>query len=79
MELLLEYWPVVIGLGTAFVTVLAWLMRLEARGLANEREIRRLWLQRKEDLEAARVAREETARMLSEIRADIKQLLARAR
>ena len=71
MELLKEWWALVVG---AIATVF-WLSRLEWRGLQNEAEIKRLWIQRKEDLEAAQNSREETNAMLKEIRDDIKNLL----
>lgn len=71
MEILREYWALVAG----FVAGLVWLVRLESRGLANEREIRRLWTQRKEDMDAAKEARQQTNQMLSEIREDVKAIL----
>ena len=61
----------------AGVAFLVWLVRLEAKGLQNEREIKRLWDQRKEDLEAAQKSREETHAVLNEIRSDIKELIAK--
>ncbi len=73
MELVREWWQVLVG--TIFG--LLWLSRLEWRGLNNEREIKRLWTQRKEDLENAAAARRETNEVLKEIRQDIKLLLAR--
>ena len=73
MDLLKSFWPIILG-GIAGT---AWLIRLEARSLENEREIKRLWLQRKEDLEMASKAREDTNQMLSEIRDDIKSLIAK--
>lgn len=73
MEVLKVYWPVVVG----FVSFLVWLIRLEARSIENEREIKRLWNQRKEDLDAAKEAREDTNKMLGEIRDDIKALIAK--
>lgn len=73
MEVLKVYWPVVVG----FVSFLVWLIRLEARSIENEREIERLWNQRKEDLAAAKEAREETNKMLAEIRDDIKDLISK--
>lgn len=66
------YGLILVGLG-AF----AWFIRVESRGLANEREIKRLWAQRKEDLHSAEAARRETAEMLKEIRGDIKTLLSK--
>ena len=71
MEQYLALWP--IGLG--FVSALFWLSRLEWRGLQNAAEIKRLWSQRKEDLESAQRARDETNKILDEIRKDIKELL----
>jgi hypothetical protein len=43
--------------------------------LNNEKEVKRLWLQRKEDLENAAEARKENNEVLKEIRQDIKLLL----
>jgi large-conductance mechanosensitive channel len=73
METVLQYWPIVTG----FVGFLVWLIRLEGRSVENTKEIKRLWNQRKEDLDASKEAREETNKMLSEIRDDIKALIAR--
>lgn len=73
MELLKDYWAIFVG----FVGFSVWLVRLEARSIENEKEIKRLWTQRKEDLDAARMAREDTNRMLAEIRDDIKALIAK--
>lgn len=73
MELIKTFWPIILG----FIGAIVWLIRLEARSIENEKEIKRLWLQRKEDLEMSRQAREDTNKMLSEIRDDIKSLIAR--
>lgn len=73
MELLKSIWPVAV----AFVGFLVWLIRLEARSIENGKEIKRLWNQRKEDLEASRQARDDTNKMLAEIRDDIKDLIAK--
>lgn len=73
MEMLKEFWPMFV----AFVAFLAWLIRLEARSIENGKEIKRLWHQRREDLEASRLAREDTNKMLAEIRDDIKDLIAK--
>ncbi len=73
MELLKAFWPI----GVAFVAFLAWLIRLEARSIENSKEIKRLWNQRREDLEMSRQARDETNKMLAEIRDDIKDLIAK--
>jgi hypothetical protein len=70
MELLREFW----GIVAAALAGLVWLIRLEARSLANEREIRRMAEQRREDLQSAKEARETTNEMLREIRSDIKNL-----
>jgi hypothetical protein len=70
-DLMKEYWALVVaGVGS-----IAWLVRLESRGLSNEREIKRLWLQRKEDLDNARQSRDAQTKMLDEIRQDIKTLI----
>lgn len=74
MDMIREWWSVILALLAAVV----WLLRLEARGLQNEREIKRLWDQRSEDLEQAQQARDETNAMLKEMRADIKRLLQSA-
>lgn len=73
MDLIRTFWPIFIGA----VLFLAWLVRLEARSIENSKEIKRLWNQRKEDLEMSRQSREETNKMLAEIRDDIKALIAR--
>lgn len=71
MEVVREFWAVFLGA----LAGLVWLVRLEARGLANERDIKRLWAQRKEDLESAKEARQQTNTMLTEIREDVKVIL----
>ena len=73
-DIFLKFWPVAIG----FVGFLIWLIRLEARSVENTKEIRRIWNQRKEDQEASRQSREDTNRMLAEIRDDIKSLISKA-
>ena len=73
MDLIRTFWPIIMG----FIGFLVWLIRLEARSVENSKEIKRLWNQRKEDLDAARIAREDTNKMLGEIRDDIKSLIAR--
>jgi len=73
MELVRTFWPVVV----AFVAFLIWLIRLEARSVENSKEIKRLWNQRKEDMEMSRQSREDTNKMLAEIRDDIKALIAK--
>jgi hypothetical protein len=73
MELIRTFWPIILG----FIGAIVWLIRLEARSIENEKEIKRLWLQRKEDLEMSRQAREDTNKMLTEIRDDIKALIAK--
>lgn len=73
MELLREYWAIVAG----FVAVVVWAVRLEAGMKSNSDQIKSLWRQRNEDIDAHRLAREETNKMLDEIRQDIKRLLQR--
>lgn len=72
-DALLKFWPVAVG----FVGFLVWLIRLEARSVENTKEIKRLWNQRKEDIDAAKQAREDTNAMLKEIRDDIKNLISK--
>ena len=73
MELVRTFWPVFIG----SVLFLIWLIRLEARSVENSKEIKRLWNQRREDMDLSRQSREDTNKMLAEIRDDIKALIAR--
>jgi hypothetical protein len=73
MEIIRTFWP----LALAFVATIVWLIRLESRSVENSKEIKRLWYQRKEDLELSRQSREDTNKMLAEIRDDIKALIAR--
>lgn len=73
MELVRTFWPVFIG----SVLFLVWLIRLEARSVENGKEIKRLWNQRREDMELSRQSREDTNKMLAEIRDDIKALIAK--
>lgn len=72
-DTILKFWPIFLG----FVGFLVWLIRLESRSIENTREIKRLWNQRKEDMEISRQSREDTNRMLAEIRDDIKALIAK--
>jgi hypothetical protein len=72
-ELIKTLWPVFVG----FIAFLVWLIRLESRSVENGREIKRLWNQRKEDMDLSRQSREDTNKMLAEIRDDIKSLIAR--
>jgi len=73
LTLLKTLWPVVVG----FVAFLVWLIRLEGRSIENNKEIKRLWSQRKEDLDLSRQSREDTNKMLAEIRDDIKDLISK--
>jgi hypothetical protein len=73
MEFIATFWPVALG----FIAFLVWLIRLEARSVENGKEIKRLWNQRKEDMELSRQSREDTNKMLAEIRDDIKALIAK--
>jgi len=71
----MDYLKEILAAGSAAVAFLIWLIRLEAKALGNEKEIKRLWQQRKEDLEQAQNARDETNKMLAEMRTDIKMIL----
>ncbi len=73
MEGIFAYWPIAVS----FVATVVWLVRLEAGSAENTKEIKRLWNQRREDLDATQRARSETNTMLAEIRDDIKALIAK--
>jgi hypothetical protein len=73
MEGIFAYWPIAVSL----TGVVVWLVRLEANSVENSKEIKRLWNQRKEDMEATQRSRNETNSMLAEIRDDIKALIAK--
>jgi hypothetical protein len=73
MEGIFAYWPIAVSL----TGVVVWLVRLEAGSAENSKEIKRLWNQRKEDMEATQRSRNETNSMLAEIRDDIKALIAK--
>lgn len=75
MELLRDYWEIII----AGVALVAWSIRLEAKANENSKEIRRIWVQRAEDLAAHKEAREATNVLLTELRNDVKILLGRVR
>ena len=61
----------------ALVGLIVWLVRGEAQTKANAAEIRRLWRQRDEDQRAHKDALDTTNDLLTELRQDIKTLLAR--
>ena len=70
-DMIRTWWPVAVTV----IAAIAWLIRLEARGISNGTEIKRLWSQRKEDMEAAKDSRDRMDRRLDEIGSDIKTLL----
>ena len=70
-EMIRTWWPVAITV----IAAIAWLIRLEGRSISNKAGIRRLWSQRKEDMEAAKESRDRMDRRLDEIGSDIKTLL----
>ena len=81
-EQIKDYWPVITG----FTAVVVWAVRVEMGMKRNARDIRGLWKQRNEDLEASSKARGETNKFLErletkmddafkEFRGDIKTLL----
>ena len=70
-DMIITWWPVAITV----IAAIAWLIRLEARSISNGAEIRRLWSQRKEDMEAAKYSRDRMDRRLDEIGSDIKEIL----
>jgi len=70
-EMIRTFWPI----GAAVLAVVVWLIRLESRGISNATEVKRLWAQRKEDMQAARDSRDRMDRRLDEIGGDIKTIL----
>lgn len=72
-DIIKDWWAAILAL----VSFVAWLVRMESKTKANEREIQRLWEQRKEDLAHADKARDAQNSILAEMRADIKLLLQR--
>lgn len=70
-EIIRDFWAVIVGA----LGLVVWLVRLEARGISNAADVRRLWAQRKEDMEAQKEQRDVANKMLEEIRADVKNLL----
>ena len=77
-----EYWAII----AAFTTVVVWAVRVEMGMKKNAADIRALWKQRNEDLEASNTSRSETNRFLERlegkmdksfegVREDIKMLL----
>lgn len=75
MEIIKDFWQFII----AGVALVGWSIRVEQRTNENAREIKRLWLQRTEDLAAHKEARQLTNELLAEMRNDIKTLLGRIR
>lgn len=69
-DLIKEFWGIIL----AGVGAIVWLARLEGRSLSNEKEIRRLWNQRKEDLERAEASRRAQSETLAEMRGDMKEI-----
>ena len=70
-DVIRTWWPVAVTV----IAAIAWLIRLEARGISNGTEIKRLWSQRKEDMGAAKDSRDRMDRRLDEIGSDIKTIL----
>ena len=70
-DMIRTFWPITV----AVIAAIAWLIRLESRGISNGIEIKRLWSQRKEDMDAAKDSRDRMDRRLDEIGSDIKTLL----
>ena len=70
-DVIRTWWPVAVTV----IAAIAWLIRLEARGISNGTEIKRLWSQRKEDMDAAKDSRDRMDHRLDEIGSDIKTLL----
>jgi len=71
MELVRDFWAII----AAAIGVIVWFIRLESRGIANAADIKRLWIQRKEDKEAEKDGRDRIERRLDEMGNDIKTVL----
>ena len=71
IDIMRDFWAII----AAAIGVIVWFIRLESRGIANAADIKRLWSQRKEDMEAAKDSRDRVDRRLDEIGSDIKTLL----
>ena len=69
IDIILDFW----GVGLAFVAFVVWMVRLEAKAMANSRELDYIKERRSEDLRSAKESREETAKLLDEIRNDIRE------
>jgi hypothetical protein len=69
LDLIMSFW----GIGVGVVAFIVWLSRLEAKALANAREIIYMKERRTEDLKSARDAREETSKRLDEILSDVRE------
>lgn len=69
-ELVKDLW----GLFVAAIGAVAWLIRLEARGLNNAQEIKRLWARLAEDREAANESRKETHQRIDALREDLREV-----
>lgn len=74
VEAIVAWWPLLL----TGASVVVWVVRIEAKAAGNTREIERLWIQRKEDMQAAKDARDATNEILREIRSDIKKLMNRS-
>lgn len=70
---LMKFWPIVLFI----VGAIGWLLRLEARGINNSREIKRLWEVRKEDQRHNELQMSEIKADLTTIMSDIKRILER--
>lgn len=70
LDVIQQWWPLIVTLGA----ILIWVVRMEGKMLANTREIERLWAQRREDMEMAKVDRQDLKEMLKEVRSDVKTL-----
>jgi hypothetical protein len=70
-DMIRTFWPI----AGATLAVIVWLIRLEARGISNATEVKRLWSQRKEDMQVAKESRDRMDRRLDEIGGDIKTIL----
>lgn len=70
IDTLLALWPII----TFAIGVIVWFMRMEAKGMSNAKEIKRLWAVRDEDQRRIDQHTEDTNRKLDRISTDVRDL-----
>lgn len=75
IETALHYWPIIL----ATVGIVVWLVRLEAKGLTNEKAIKSVSDQRLADAVSAQAQRDEIMRMIDAMRKEMHDAMAEIR